>query len=180
MKKPTTVINLSPPFQPLTSEAIVVSEQTKRHVLEDEAPLSDEQQAVVDSVLDGKNVFITGSAGTGKSLVLKYIRHHLELQKKRYAITAPTGAAAILIGGQTIHSWAKIGTGEKPLRMLVEEMKTHRRTYEDIKARDPVEFKKNWQIREALRPWTITDVLIVDEVSMVSTEHSQSYGSLLM
>lgn len=124
---------------------------------------------MVDSVIDGKNVFITGSAGTGKSLVLKYIKQHLERRGKRYAVTAPTGAAAILIEGQTIHSWAGIGTGVKPLRILVEEMKKHRQKYDDYwHGFIPEEFGAEFP--KELQPWANTDVLIVDEVSMVRFE----------
>lgn len=45
--------------------------------------------------------FVTGKAGTGKSLLLQYIRKH---SSKKIVIAAPTGVAALNIGGQTIHS----------------------------------------------------------------------------
>lgn len=148
------------------------AEKTKinsgRFVLPGEAPLSDEQQAVVDSVLAGENVFITGSAGTGKSLVLKYIKHYLGLENKEYAVTAPTGAASILIEGQTIHSWAKIGTGDKPLKTMVEDLKGTRQEYCYLDKHDPGRLEEEWEIVEALRPWINTDVLIIDEISMVA------------
>jgi len=49
-----------------------------------------------------KNIFITGKAGTGKSTLLKYFRDNT---KKSVAVIAPTGVAAINIGGQTFHSF---------------------------------------------------------------------------
>ena len=50
------------------------------------------------------NIFITGRAGTGKSTLLNYFRHHT---KKKIAVLAPTGVAAINVQGQTIHSFFK-------------------------------------------------------------------------
>jgi len=50
------------------------------------------------------NVFVTGRAGTGKSTLLTYFREHT---KKKVAILAPTGVAAVNVRGQTIHSFFK-------------------------------------------------------------------------
>ncbi len=50
------------------------------------------------------NVFITGKAGTGKSTLLTYFR---ENTKKKIVVLAPTGVAAVNIGGQTVHSFFK-------------------------------------------------------------------------
>ena len=77
--------------------------------------LNDEQKEAANYILQGNNIFLTGSAGTGKTFLLRYIIQELE---KKYdsigsiAITAPTGIAAINIGGQTIHSFAGIGIGK--------------------------------------------------------------------
>jgi len=49
-----------------------------------------------------KNIFITGRAGTGKSTLLNYFYSHT---KKNVVLLAPTGVAAVNIGGQTIHSF---------------------------------------------------------------------------
>jgi ATP-dependent DNA helicase PIF1 len=51
-----------------------------------------------------KNVFITGRAGTGKSTLLSYFRL---ITKKKVAVLAPTGVAALNVQGQTIHSFFK-------------------------------------------------------------------------
>lgn len=76
--------------------------------------LNAEQQEAATHILADHNTFLTGSAGTGKTFLLRYVIQELE---KRYgdscvAVTAPTGIAAINIGGQTIHSFAGIGIGE--------------------------------------------------------------------
>lgn len=52
-----------------------------------------------------KNVFLTGKAGTGKSTFLHYFREHT---KKKIAVVAPTGVAALNVGAQTIHSFFRL------------------------------------------------------------------------
>ena len=49
-----------------------------------------------------RHVFVTGRAGTGKSTLLQYFRFYT---KKKVVILAPTGVAAVNVGGQTIHSF---------------------------------------------------------------------------
>ncbi len=49
-----------------------------------------------------KNIFVTGKAGTGKSTLLEYFKG---LTKKKVVVLAPTGVAALNVGGQTIHSF---------------------------------------------------------------------------
>ena len=64
--------------------------------------LSAEQRALFD-VMEGtkQHLFLTGRAGTGKSVLL---RHFRENTKKRVVVAAPTGIAALNVQGQTIHS----------------------------------------------------------------------------
>jgi len=52
-----------------------------------------------------RSIFMTGKAGTGKSTFLKYICRHT---RKKYVVLAPTGIAAVNVGGQTLHSFFKI------------------------------------------------------------------------
>jgi len=68
--------------------------------------LSLEQQKLF-SILESTNehVFVTGKAGTGKSILLQYFRQN---SKKRIVVCAPTGVAALNVVGQTIHSLFKI------------------------------------------------------------------------
>ncbi|KAG1825552.1 PIF1-like helicase-domain-containing protein [Suillus subaureus] len=81
--------------------------------------LSAEQKDVLRRVGRGENVFFTGSAGTGKSVLLREIirarggRGHPGL-----AITASTGIASVNIGGTTVHSWAGIGLGLEDAKKL--------------------------------------------------------------
>lgn len=112
--------------------------------------LSQEQTQILQLVEQGKSLFYTGSAGTGKSVLLREIIKSLQ---KRYckspdavAITASTGIAACNIGGVTIHSFSGIGIGEG--------------SAEDLS----VKVRKN---RKATSRWIRTKVLIIDEVSML-------------
>ena len=72
--------------------------------------LNPEQQRALDLVLEGKNVFVTGVGGTGKSVLLREMRRRLETETgKVVGITAPTGLAAEAIEGATIHHVAGFG-----------------------------------------------------------------------
>lgn len=72
---------------------------------------TEQQKQIISSISEGKSVFITGSAGTGKTILVKHI---IKLLKKRYNpskvfVTASTGVAACAISGLTLHSFAGIG-----------------------------------------------------------------------
>uniref|UniRef100_A0A671XWH3 ATP-dependent DNA helicase PIF1 n=1 Tax=Sparus aurata TaxID=8175 RepID=A0A671XWH3_SPAAU len=108
--------------------------------------LNKEQAAVLSAVLSGKNVFFTGSAGTGKSFLLKRIMGSLP-PKSTFA-TASTGVAACHIGGTTLHSFAGVGSGSAPLEQCIE-----------LAQRPGV-----------LQHWTSCRHLIIDEVSMVEAQ----------
>src|SRR5262245_11766973 len=65
--------------------------------------LTDEFQSAFDLIeRQGQSLFLTGKAGTGKSTFLHYFR---EKTAKATVILAPTGVAALNVGGQTIHSF---------------------------------------------------------------------------
>ena len=80
-------------------------------------PLSTEQTQVLQMVKAGESVFFTGSAGTGKSYLLKRIIS--SLPPDTTFATASTGAAASLIGGTTLHAFAGIGTGNGTLEHCI-------------------------------------------------------------
>ena len=66
-----------------------------------------------------RNVFITGSAGSGKSYMLKECYQKLKEQGKVVRMCATTGIATSLVNGCTLHSFAGIGIGEKDAAMSV-------------------------------------------------------------
>jgi hypothetical protein len=111
-----------------------------------------EQRKAYEAVMSGRNVLITGQGGVGKSWVVGKITSELKRRNISYAVTASTGAAAILIGGITLHRWAGIGLGTGSAEALAKEINRSR--------------KKT----RALKNWRETRVLIVDEVSMLDAE----------
>jgi ATP-dependent DNA helicase PIF1 len=112
--------------------------------------LSREQQLAFDKYVQGHNIFITGPGGTGKSELIRMIYKHAKSQlKKNIHVTALTGCASILLNckAKTIHSWGGIGLGNGTIKQLVTKI------------------KKNKLLKKV---WNETDILIVDEVSMLS------------
>jgi ATP-dependent DNA helicase PIF1 len=136
-----------------TDEAVTEGHHGKRKSKVAMAPitLSQEQQRVLDLVVNqSKSVFFTGSAGTGKSVLMRAII--AELRKKflrepdRVAVTASTGLAACNIGGVTLHSFGGIGLGKEDVPHLVKKIKRN---------------------QKAKNRWLRTKILIIDEISMV-------------
>lgn len=72
--------------------------------------LSPEQAAALDLLRSGENVFLTGGAGSGKSFLIRQFMR--ELDSKEMPILASTGAAAVLLGGRTFHSFFGLGIME--------------------------------------------------------------------
>lgn len=97
-----------------------------------------------------KSVFLTGKAGTGKSTFLRYI---CERTKKRHVVLAPTGIAAVNVGGVTIHSFFQM-----PLRPVPPDDPDYivSRILKKLKLR-----------REKIKLMRSIELLIIDEVSMV-------------
>ena len=104
--------------------------------------LTVEQQRVLRDVLGGKSIFFTGGAGTGKSFLLKEILRRLPAAST--FATATTGVAACAIGGGTLHHWAGIGGGERPVADLAAGA-----------------------LRKRGNQWRAAKTLIIDEISML-------------
>ncbi len=65
--------------------------------------LTKDQQMAYDYMMKGENVFLTGEAGTGKSFVINHFIEVMKEKNKNVLVCAPTGIAAINVGGVTIH-----------------------------------------------------------------------------
>ena len=109
-----------------------------------EIKLSNEQQEALDLMLSGKNVFLTGEAGTGKSTILRKFREQCQ---RECVFLAPTGIAAINVSGSTLHSFFMLKPG-----LLTDD------SLEDISNKS-----KKALIRK-------TQVIVIDEISMVRSD----------
>ena len=106
--------------------------------------LDEQQRRALDAMMSGRNVFLTGEAGTGKSTVL---REFLERCDRPCAVLAPTGVAAINVGGTTLHSFFLLKPG-----LLTE---------------DSLEEIGNGKKRAAIRA---ARTIVVDEISMTRSD----------
>jgi len=67
------------------------------------------QKEALDLLMMGRNIYLTGQAGSGKTYLLNIYIDFLKKNKVGVAITASTGIAATHLNGSTIHSWSAIG-----------------------------------------------------------------------
>ena len=116
------------------------------------------QTTALNILKTGNNVFITGSAGTGKTYLLNKFTFYLKSRKIVPTIVAPTGIAASHLRGQTIHSYFSLGIRSEVDDYYIESLLE----------------KKYLQTR-----FSHLKVLIIDEISMVSPEIFSSIDKIL-
>lgn len=108
-----------------------------------------QQEYVLDLLKDGKNIFLTGPGGVGKSYILKKFHDWCKQNKKKIGFTSTTGISALNIGGRTLHSFLKIGLGQTPLEYM----------------------KQNYnKTPSTARIFKWVQILVIDEVSMLSPD----------
>jgi len=107
-------------------------------------------EKIFESYLNGENILITGPGGTGKTYAIKNIYNHAKENNRKICVTALTGVASVLLDcdATTIHSWSGIGLGNKSESVIIK--KILRSEF----------YKYNWKN---------TDILIIDEISMMSS-----------
>jgi ATP-dependent DNA helicase PIF1 len=111
--------------------------------------LSPEQTQALAIFTEGRNLFLTGPGGTGKTALIKKMVDLCKADSRKVQVCALTGCAAVLLNCQakTVHSWAGIGLANGPGDLIVKRVVGNK-----YKAAN----------------WKKIDVLIVDEVSMMS------------
>jgi ATP-dependent DNA helicase PIF1 len=112
--------------------------------------LSNEQIKALELFEKGNNIFLTGPGGSGKTELIKRIVEIANKKNRKIQVCALTGCAAILLGckgSKTIHSWAGVGLASGALGTVVDRVVKNK-------------FKSS--------VWKIVDVLVIDEVSMMS------------
>lgn len=117
-----------------------------------------DQKDALNLLKSGQNVFLTGSAGSGKTYVLNQYIQYLKERGVPVAITASTGIAATHIGGQTIHSFSGIGIKDKISERDLDSMSQKQYLYDKLS-----------KIR----------VLIIDEISMLGRDTFESIDKVL-
>ena len=110
---------------------------------------SEEQQIAYEVFKSGENMFLTGPGGTGKSAFIRYVQDESFRNGRDIHVCAMTGCAAVMLEckAKTIHSWAGIGLCVDPIAKMVERVGRN---------------------RYAKAIWKAVDILVVDEVSMMS------------
>lgn len=123
--------------------------------------LTNKQKLAFNKMLNGKNVFLTGPGGSGKSFLLKYFinyyKSNLETEKSLLYVTSTTGLSALLIDGITINRYAGIGIGDKDVENYYQKIK---------------------RIKFLYNKWLNTKVLIIDEISMMNADLFDKLESL--
>tara|TARA_Y100000389_G_scaffold201520_1_gene244424 strand:- start:3654 stop:4964 length:1311 start_codon:yes stop_codon:yes gene_type:complete len=100
------------------------------------------------AMISGKNIFLTGSAGSGKTFLIKlFVKSFKNFIK--IAVTSTTGTSALLINGTTLHSYLGIGFGDSSVEVLYEKI-----------------VKFGWLVKR----WNELNCLIIDEISMLKPE----------
>ena len=111
--------------------------------------LSEDQTVAMERFVNGDNIFITGPGGSGKSYLIKLIKEKTESRGKNIQVCAMTGCAAVLLQckARTLHSWGGIGLASGNPKDII---------------------KRVVQNKHKKKVWKTIDVLVIDEVSMMS------------
>ena len=128
-------------------DVVSVSNFENAYKYEASSVVSDEELgSVLQTLLSGRNTYVNGKGGTGKSLVSKVFVQKMEEMGKEVLVAAPSGLAAFSIGGATVHSLLKMDSGK-------------------------VYSKKAKPSPKSVRVLQNTDCVLVDECGMLRLDH---------
>jgi ATP-dependent DNA helicase PIF1 len=112
--------------------------------------LNDKQRLAFEKILSGKNILLTGKAGSGKSYLISRISTHYKKNGLMLGVSATTGISALQIKGSTVHSLLGLGLGTKSAaELFVRNRRKFPKIIKEIKA---------------------MSALIIDEISMMSAD----------
>ncbi|MDY4159430.1 MAG: DEAD/DEAH box helicase [Candidatus Onthovivens sp.] len=153
-------------FAQLSKDALIDSKSKKytEVTINDELPIdydineNPEIKQTYDYIKQNSPViFLTGGAGTGKSTFIKYLKINLKKElNKNCIVLAPTGVAAVNVGGQTIHSFFNFKTDVFENNEIKISMKNSVLDYTDLIIIDEISMVSSWMIDHidyALRLW---------------------------
>ena len=132
-------------------EETVAAEPDKTHESSTDTGADPRQLAAIKAIVAGENVFLTGGAGCGKSFVIDEAKRRLKKLRRNVVVCAPTGIAAVNVGGTTVHRAFHLGIG--------------------VLGRD-----SRLRVRE---PVSQADVVIIDEVSMLRCDVFDAVTAIL-
>jgi ATP-dependent DNA helicase PIF1 len=114
--------------------------------------LSEEQEQALAAFKNGHNLLLTGPGGSGKTALIKKMVEISKAGGKNIQVCALTGCAAVLLNCQakTVHSWAGIGLANGPADLVIKRIIANKKKTQN---------------------WKKVDILIIDEVSMMSQKN---------
>jgi ATP-dependent DNA helicase PIF1 len=139
------------PASAIIKKDTVEKTATKTHVIieDDIGGLNEKQRRAMALFNSGQNIFLTGPGGVGKSHLIRQMVDSAKTHGKTAAVCAMTGCAAVQLkcGATTLHSWSGIRLAKDENWMTIQQV------------------LKN---KPAATRWRAVDILIVDEISMMS------------
>lgn len=125
---------------------------------------TDDQTTALEALDSGRNVFLTGAGGCGKTYTVK---EWIKTTDRKVAVTATTGVAALNLGGETIHRFSGIGHTARPELAPGVLTQWRRRRFGGWRERD------RWDLLQGV------EAVVIDEVSMLRRDQLELIDKVL-